>query len=640
MVKYRHKRWLREARGMFNGRRFVRSLRGKLIMTALLCLLLPAGFTLIAGDYLTQRIVRDQVVDNENKSLELTGVYLSSLFDNMIRVSNGIMFDNNINVALKETWQRYKLGQSDPAQDAFDAKNIGYILSSIASTMDTVYVTILTVDGRYFTNYQFDLYGGFNPSSFLEKSWMDQVETLPAFDVGWIGLVDQYTADGKTVEPYLLTMARNLRLAYSKDPYAYILISISESKLAEIFKHDIGRQETMLLDGDGRILASRNRERIGQMFPLLDEVRRADAPLTVRYEGEQFLLSRHDLDYGGYRVVSLRPYKEAVRQLHSVSQLSFAVQIVATLVFLALFIYMLRQFTKPVVALGEAAILVERGELTVRSGVRGSDEIGRLGKQFDQMLERIEGMIGEIRAEQMQKRKAELAMLQAQINPHFLFNILNSIRLRLLLKGDEENGELLASLSGLLRQTIRRDEEFTSLHEELEVLRRYMELLNFRQQEKATLIIEAASDTLTIRVPRFLLQPVIENAYIHGLRQEPGTIVVQASRWIPDDGGPRELPGAGAAAGEGALRLVVRDDGAGMSRETLDRLRAELRSQRGALPESAAGRLSGIGISNVYERLQLVYGERFNLTLDSEEGRGTTIVIVIPADPQPAAGAG
>lgn len=602
------------------GRRFTRSLRGKLVMAALLCLLLPAGFTLIVGDYLTQRIVRDQVVDNENKSLELTEVYLSSLFDNMIRVSNGIMFDNDINVALKETWQRYKLGQSDPAQDALDAKNIGHILSSIASTMDTVYVTILTIDGRYFTNYQFDLYGGFNPSSFLKMPWMKQVERLPAFEVGWIGLVDQYTADGKAAEPYLLTMARNLRLAYSRDSYAYIIVSISEKQLGEIFKHDIGRQETMLLDADGRILASRNRERLGQPFPFPAELSRADEPLTVKYEGEQFLLSRHDLAYGGYRVVSLRPYKEAVRQLHSVSRLSFAVQIAATLVFLALFIYMLRQFTKPIVALGQAAISVERGELAVRSGVRGRDEIGRLGKQFDQMLERIEDMIGEIRAEQMQKRKAELAMLQAQINPHFLFNILNSIRLRILLKGDEENGALLASLSGLLRQTIRRDmEEFTSLHEELEVLRSYMELLNFRQQEKAELIIRAASDTLALQVPRFLLQPAIENAYIHGLRQEAGKIVVSAVRVGGPDGD--------------RLRLAVRDDGAGMPRETLDGLRAELRSQRGAAPQDAAGRLSGIGVSNVYERLQLIYGERFSLTLDSEEGQGTELVIELPAEP-------
>ncbi|MDI4648596.1 sensor histidine kinase [Cohnella hashimotonis] len=618
---------------MFIGRRFMHSLRGKLIMTALVCLLLPASFTLIAGDYLTQRIVRAQVVDNENKSLELTEVYLSTLFDNMIRVSNGIMFDNNINLALKENWQRYKLGQPDPAQDALDAKDIGHFLSSIASTMDNVYVTVLTVDGHYFTNYQFDLYGGFTPANFLRMPWIKTVEMLPVYEIGWIGLVNQYTMDGKGTEPYLLTMARNLRLAYATDPYAYIVISISEAKLGEIFKHDLGRQETMLLDPDGRILASRNRQRVGQTFPFPEEVRRADVPLTVRYEGEQFLLSRHDLDYGGYRVVSLRPYKEAVGQLHSVSRLSFAVQIAATLVFLALFIYMLRQFTKPIVALGKAAGAVEHGELTVRSGVRGSDEIGRLGKQFDQMLGRIEDMVGEIRAEQMQKRKAELAMLQAQINPHFLFNILNSIRLRILLKGDEENGELLASLSGLLRQTIRRDGEFTSLHEELEVLRRYMELLNFRQQEKAVLIIEAASDTLGLRLPRFLLQPVIENAYIHGLRQEAGTIVVEVVR--------REIGEARAgavAAAEADMRIVVRDDGAGMSRTTLERLRTELRSQRGvSSSDGTAGRLSGIGIANVYERLQLIYGERCSLTLESEEGEGTTVVIEIPAEPPPSA---
>ncbi|WP_168735370.1 cache domain-containing sensor histidine kinase [Cohnella fermenti] len=593
-------------------RRSGRTLRRKLAIAAALCLLLPAVFTLIAGDYLTQRIVRAQVVDNENKSLELTDVYISSLLDNMIRVSNGIMFDTDINLALKEMWQRYRLGQSDPAQDTYDTKNIGYILSSIANTMEPVYVTILTSQGRYFTNYQFNLYGGFNPSEFLDMAWMKQIEELPAFDIGWVGLVDQYTAGSVDAEPYLLTMARNLRLASSRESYAYIIMSIEPAALGEIFKHDVGRQDTVLIDREGRILVSKDRSAIGQQFVFRDEVDKADKPLSVRYDGEEFLLSRHDLNYGGYRVVSLRPYKEAVDQIHSVSRLSFLIQIGAVAIFLVLFLYMVRQFTKPVVKLGETAISVEAGDLSVRSGVRGRDEIGRLGKLFDQMLERIERMIEEVKDEQALKRKAELAMLQAQINPHFLFNILNSIRLRILMKGDEENAELLSSLSGLLRMTIRRDEEFTALHGELEMLRRYIELLNFRQQEKVELVIDAASDTLHLKLPRFLLQPVIENAYIHGLRQERGTIEIKAMR-----------------TGE-ELLLTIADNGVGMSEKKLEKMRSEFRDLGGALPEEGAGRLSGIGLSNVFERLQLIYGDRFRLTLDSRQGQGTRIAIAIP----------
>jgi two-component system sensor histidine kinase YesM len=588
------------------------SLRRKLVLTSLLCLLLPSVLTLIASDYLTQRIVRSQAIDNERKSLELTDVYISSLFNNMIRVSNGIMFDIDINLALKEMWQRQRLDQMDPAQDAQDTKNIQSILNSIASTMDTVYVTISTEEGRLFTNYGFDLYGGQGSDAILDKPWMQQVKALSAFEVGWIGLVDQYTTTGQAVDRNLITMARNLRLP-SKASYAYVIISISENQLSQIFRHDVGRQETMLLDGEGRILVSQDDSKIGKLFEFHEEVERAPDTISVSDEGEEFLLSRHDLNYGGYRVVSLRPYKEAVDQIHSVSRLSFTIQIAAVLLFLFLFVIMIRQFTKPVVKLGQVASLVEGGDLSVRSGVRGGDEIGHLGKTFDQMLERIEWMIGQITAEQMLKRKAELAMLQAQINPHFLFNILNSIRLRILMKGDEENAELLYSLSGLLRMTIYRKDEYTPLHDELDIVQKYIELLNFRQLEQATLIVDAATDSLSVLVPRFILQPVIENAYLHGLSQEGGEIRITVRRLA------------------NRLLLAIEDNGKGMQEETLNRLRTEMKSLRGPLPDDLSARLSGIGITNVYERLYLVYGDEFRLSLDSTPGRGTRIEIEFPA---------
>src|SRR5690606_4660412 len=113
--------------------------------------------------------------------------------------------------------------------------------------------------------------------------------------------------------------------------------------------------------------------------------------------------------------------------------------------------------------LSSVASQVNQGNLSVRSNIIGKDEIGKLGKSFDLMLDRVNHMIIQIKKEQEQKRKAELEMLQAQLNPHFLFNILNSIRMRILLKGDNENAELLSSLSSFLRMSINRNNEFISL---------------------------------------------------------------------------------------------------------------------------------------------------------------------------------
>jgi len=584
------------------------TLRRKLVLTSLLCLLLPSIVTLIASDYLTQRIVRTQAIENEKKSLELTDVFLSSLFDNMIRVSNGIMLNNDINLALKEMWQRQRIGQVNIAQDTLDGKKIGGTLESIASTMDTVYVTVLTNEGQQFSNYSFDLYGSGGNGSLLDMPWMDQVKSLSVFEVGWVGLVKQYSASGGAAEPYVLTMARNLRLP-SKDSYsyAYVIVSISQRQLGSIFQHDVGRQETMLINQEGQILVSKDNNKIGTTFNFAEQVLKASGTQSVTQNNEEYLLSVHNLSYNGYKIVSLRPYKEAVNQIQTVYRFSFIIQIGAVLLFLLVSIYMIRQFTKPVIRLGEVAAKVENGDLSVRSGIRGGDEIGYLGRLFDQMLNSIEWMVGQIRAEQALKRKAELAMLQAQINPHFLFNILNSIRLRILMKGDKENAHLLSSLSGLLRMTIQRQSEFIPLHEELDIVRKYMDLLNFRQTEPVELIIEAASDSLPSLVPRFFLQPMIENAYLHGLEQRAGRIQITVQRT------------------QDRLTILIADNGKGMSPETLSKLRDEMKSLRGPLPEDISGRLSGIGITNVYERLYLIYGNEFGLLLDSSPGEGTRI---------------
>ncbi|MBP1995976.1 cache domain-containing sensor histidine kinase [Paenibacillus eucommiae] len=589
------------------------SLRQKLIFASVLCLILPAFLTLLVSNYFTKDIIRTQIIQNEKKSLEQADLYISNLFSTLTYISNYIQFDSDINLTLKEVWQRSKLGQTDPLSSVSEFRKITEKLTNIAIVTQKQYVTILTSKGRYFTNYS-PL--GFDPASFLNEPWMEQVRKQPAFDLYWAGALPNYIPSEQAGSPYLITMAKALKIS-SEASYAYVIISISEKQVSQIFDHDKGRQETLLIDREGRVVASKDNQKIGKQFAFSAELEKLDesAAKLIRSGREEFLLSSHDLAYNGYRIVSLTPYKEAVNQINSISRLSFLFQIVLMVVFLFVFIYMVRQFTKPVVQLGRVVSRVEGGDLGVRSGITGHDEIGRLGQSFDQMLERIERMIRQITNEQTQKRKAELAMLQAQINPHFLFNILNSIRLRILLRGDQENADLLSALSGLLRMTIQRHNEYTPLHEELHIVQKYVELLNFRQADEVKLDIQATSDSMPVIVPRFLLQPLIENAYIHGLSQNGGVIGIFTRRT------------------EEQVSIIVEDDGQGMSPEMLELLRMEMRKLGGLADEKeSTKRLSRIGIANIYERLYLLYGADFQLLIDSTPQQGTRIELIFPVE--------
>lgn len=584
--------------------------RNKLLVASLLCLLLPASITLYISNSYTEHILRSQVIQNERRSLEQESLYISNLFSNMVLVANYIQFDPGITLILKENWQRSKLHQPDTARHILDFKEVTDKLVSVTSMMEKTFVTVLTSDGQYYSNYS---YAKLDVGALLQQPWMDSARKQPAFELYWAGVIDNYIPTAAAGSPQVLTIARNLKLS-SSSIYATVMISIAESRISQIFNDSGKGQQTLLIAPDGTVTAARDKSLLGQPFSLMEAVKPAADSSFIDYRGEQYLLSSLEIPYGNYRIVSLAPYREAVSRISATYRWSTAVQVVSGAFFLLILVLLVRQFTKPVIRLDQVAARVDRGELGLRSGVRGYDEIGRLGKSFDHMLDRVERMVLQIKEEQAQKRKAELAMLQSQINPHFLFNILNSIRLRIMMRGDEENAELLFSLSRLLRMTIQQRDEYTTLHDELHIVRSYVELLNFRQSEEVALDTDCTSESLSILIPRFLLQPVIENAYIHGLRQAGGRILIRTltqDHW---------------------LFIEIEDNGQGMDEATLNRLRAGLSSKPSSKEAMPPGRLAHIGMSNVYERLYLTYGTAFQITIDSLPGQGTTFRFVLPEE--------
>jgi two-component system sensor histidine kinase YesM len=226
------------------------------------------------------------------------------------------------------------------------------------------------------------------------------------------------------------------------------------------------------------------------------------------------------------------------------------------------------------------------------------------------MLDRIKEMIHKITYEQQLKRKAEIDMLQAQINPHFLFNILNSVRMRILLKGDQENAEIIESLSTVLRMTIDRNNAFVTLREEVEIVRHYLELMNFRRRQPIHLVIDLNQDTLLKEVPRFIIQPLIENACMHGIKQNSGCITIR-SQLVDND-----------------LIIVVADDGDGMEPTLVNNLNLHLGNN--VPPKNlGANKLNGIGLTNVAERIRIIYGPSSVMIVESQLGEGTSITVNI-----------
>ncbi|WP_028609399.1 cache domain-containing sensor histidine kinase [Paenibacillus harenae] len=590
-----------------------RSFRFKLMLTSILCILLPALITLSVYNTMTKAAVKEEAVSQSQQKLKLVDGYVTNLFKHMLYIANSVQIDSEINVILKAIAAGKTYGGPNAEYERYmdRAKITGKIDDMKLLSLDEVYyVSILLKDGTSFANYPLDEY---NPNFFREEAWFGKLDSLKGLQSAWIETTPTVFVSEKRISPHQISIARTLR-GRGLTPYGYVIVTIPENLVNDIFKRLVADQETMLLDGDGIILSHPDHARIGEKFPYAAEAKRQKDPHILQVGGEDYMISSLKQSPTGWELVSLTPYKKAVFKLNSIFNRVFMFQLFSFCVFLLLFVYLIGTITRPLVRLGRVAETVQRGNLEVRSNIRGTDEIGYLGESFDHMLDRVKKMIAETTLTQTRKRKAELAMLQAQINPHFLFNVLNSIRMKVMRKGDLDSAEMISSLSKLLRMTISQDKGTIPLHEEIDTVVEYVKLMNMRQKEEAWLQLDLSRDTLMTAVPRFFLQPVIENALIHGLSQRSGTIHISSV-----DGG-------------NFIIITVRDDGQGMDAGTLEMLRRKLidAAAREEGNKPAGGKFSSIGLSNVFERMTMTYGEAFTMDVSSDSAIGTLVTMHIP----------
>jgi two-component system sensor histidine kinase YesM len=587
-----------------------RSMRYKLIAVSIACILVPATFTLVMYNYLTEDAVKKQAVSNAHESLLLIDSSVTNVLKSMLSIANYVQLNSDMTTYFKmlASGDAYA-GSDDPYVKFNDTKRINDQLDSIASVGEKYYVTVLLTNGTNFITYPQTEY---NPMDFKKEAWFAKLETQGGFQSYWIGATPTVFKSEKSVNPFQVSVVRTLRRE-STSIYGYVIVTAMENQLNHYFKQMVTNEDVMIIDGSNKILSHKNPAKIGQIIDLKqnDENKTSD---ILPVNGIKVLVTELPIALTDWHIISLRPYNQAIVDINAIFSHVFIFQLISFFVFLMLLIYLVRTFTKPLVQLGKVVSMVQRGNLIIRSGIRGPDEIGRLGYSFDQMLDKVEEMIVEVSETQARKRKAEFAMLQAQINPHFLFNVLNSIRMKVMRRGDQESAHMIGTLSKLLRMTITHEENQITLYEEIELLTHYMKLMNMRQREAVELVYELPKEAFLIKVPRFFLQPIVENALIHGLNRSAGRIVIEAR------------------IEASILILTIQDNGIGMDEASLAAINTKILSGVVYLVDEASieGHHAGFALPNVNERMKMTFGEQFRMVVESERNAGTMITMRIP----------
>ncbi|MBM7654334.1 cache domain-containing sensor histidine kinase [Neobacillus cucumis] len=588
-----------------------RSFRFKVIFISFICLLIPATMTLFIYNYLTKNTIREQALSNANRELTIANEYVQKQFEDMMYITNFIQVDAEMNTLLKRKAKNLKDQTPDQNYQMFlDDSKINKTIDNITLLGGNSYVTILLKNGKSYTNYSSSEY---NPTDLFHEDWFKQLNKTKGYESVWIGSQPTMFSSEKSKNPYQISVARTLRDENSHI-YGYVIVTTMENEVSQIFKNMSGHEEMVLLDSSNHVISTRDDSEIGKSFQYRDQLREKNYSNIFQISKKNYLIAEHKISFTGWKLVSVVPYKQATNKVNSIFNKVIFVQVIFFSIFLVLMTYFLRTITKPISRLGNVADIVQQGNLNIRSHIRSKDEVGRLSKSFDLMLDRINEKIHEIKATEERKRKAELDMLQAQINPHFLFNVLNSIRMKVLVKGDKESANMISSLSKLLRMTISKEKKIITLDEEIQIVLDFINIMNMRQKEKVIVEISISEEANTVMIPRFILQPIIENSIIHGLSQSAGTIKVNTK-----------------VKGNETI-IVIEDDGHGMDEEALKHLRRKITLANDAdysINKSKKG-FSSLGLSNVYERMYMTFGQEFKMEIKSEIGKGTQVILSIP----------
>ncbi|MGN0484776.1 MAG: sensor histidine kinase [Lachnospiraceae bacterium] len=283
----------------------------------------------------------------------------------------------------------------------------------------------------------------------------------------------------------------------------------------------------------------------------------------------------------------------------------FGILAVFLAVALVLALYLSHVIYRPMKYLTTTMEEISEGNLQTRAQVMSGDEIGELAMEFNEMLDEIENLIARLVEEENKKKDMELEALQYQITPHFMYNTLNSIKYAALLKGEKELGQVIGDFVELLQAAISKKGTFLTVADDLHILENYVRLQEFRYGGAFEVSYEVSEEAQECLVPRLILQPLVENALLHGMDMKEGVGKLKICVTVEGE----------------QLLLKVIDNGRGMSQEQIEKLlTSKVKKDRG---------FTAIGIPNIRERLNLYYGEKGVIAYESNE-KGTTAIISMP----------
>ena len=572
------------------------SILQKILISFVIVIVIPLLLSLFMSVRTAEKLVMDNIYSNTESSVEIAATSLEGVIR---QISHAVLY-----ISTNESIREYLEGYSEEANQSNPEHRYQWIrLSDKVETLLTntflvnrtkLYVTVITPAGISYQNYS-------NSKGIITPQRLQHLNEKYSSNIGvsihWMGFEDRET--NELYDANVVTLLKSIE-GTSGYTVGTLIVSISEDEITKLIAGKSGDVERVLLSGEKEIIASTNKEWLGKSF---DSIIKGGIIKNQRYsKDEDFILTHKAIERTHWTIVDIKQVSEIKQQLGESTFKLFFVTMLCIVAFLAIATLIARRIAIPLKTLSKAMVSTDLSVTKLNFNQNSKNEINILENSFTIMKNNINNLIAENIEKEKMKRKVEMEALQAQISPHFLFNTLNTVRCAIENNRKEKASEVIRALVNLLRMTIVKGEALIPLEQEIDNIKNYVTILKMRHDINFEIYYDIPEIIKDYKVPKLLLQPIIENAILHGL---------MGITYIGEINVLCELDNENVI-------IVISDNGKGFVNSSKDNT-----SQKEI-------KISGIGITNVNQRIKLQYGEQYGLEIISEPEGGTVVQLILP----------
>lgn len=405
-------------------------------------------------------------------------------------------------------------------------------------------------------------------------------------------------------------------LDFSKN-LGILLVNFNSNSILKAFTSNVDKFDSTVIvfTKEGDVVFDSSGEYYNAKYPYLNEIRNSSIDNNAKLLTHNKIINTSMSKDEGYIIAGIMPSEQILKSTKNIRGLIIFLLFlfIITTVFFSFMV--ISFFSRRIKAINNTMAMVKSGDLSARVKInKNMDEINQIAVNFNQMCENLNTYISQVflselkqKDARLKQKSAELYALQSQVDPHFLYNTLEAIRMRALTCGNDEVAQMILVLATLFRNSIKK-QVVVKIKDELKYCKSYLELYTIRYGMNLEVVFDIDNSILEFSIVKLLLQPLIENAVVHGIdiNNQGNLIIVKAYRAAED------------------IEISIQDNGNGIDIKDLEVINKRLES-------TSPNESENVGIINVSQRIKLIYGEPYGLTIHSKKPEGTTILVKIPA---------